>query len=330
MKYSDAGVDIDKGNEAVKRIKSIVKSTFNENVLTELGSFGGLYELGKYKNPVLVSGTDGVGTKLKIAFLLDKHDTVGIDLVAMSVNDVLVQGAKPLFFLDYIATSKVEPEMIEEIVKGVVAGCKFSSCALLGGETAELPGFYADGEYDLAGFAVGVVEKDKVVTGADIKPGNVLIGLPSSGIHSNGYSLARKALIDEKNPDKELLEKMLVPTKIYVKEVLSVMDKVKINGMVHITGGGFYENIPRVLPDGTAVEIDNGSWPVLDIFKLIKEKGNVEEKEMFRTFNMGIGYILFVDEKDKELVLEILNNIESEAFVIGKVVESDKKEVVIL
>ncbi len=324
MKYRDAGVDIEKGNEAVRRIKDKVKSTFDANVLTEIGSFGGLYALSGYREPVLVSGTDGVGTKLKIAFLLDRHETVGIDLVAMSVNDILVQGARPLFFLDYIATSEVEPEKIEAIVDGVIQGCRQAGCALLGGETAELPGFYAEGEYDLAGFAVGVCEKEKIVTGSQIREGDLLIGLPSSGIHSNGYSLARKVLVNERNPDEAVLEELLTPTRIYVKPVLALLEKIRVHGMVHVTGGGFYENIPRMLPRGLSAEIRKGSWDIPAIFGRIAEKGNVDEEEMFTTFNMGIGLIMAVSPEEKEDALGILISQGEKPVLMGQVVTSDK------
>jgi len=325
MKYRDAGVDIEKGNEAVRRIKDKVKSTFDANVLTEIGSFGGLYALSGYREPVLVSGTDGVGTKLKIAFLLDRHETVGIDLVAMSVNDILVQGARPLFFLDYIATSEVEPEKIEAIVDGVIQGCRQAGCALLGGETAELPGFYAEGEYDLAGFAVGVCEKEKIVTGSQIREGDLLIGLPSSGIHSNGYSLARKVLVNERNPDEAVLEELLTPTRIYVKPVLALLEKIRVHGMVHVTGGGFYENIPRMLPRGLSAEIRKGSWDIPAIFGRIAEKGNVDEEEMFTTFNMGIGLIMAVSPEEKEDALGILISQGEKPVLMGQVVTSDKR-----
>jgi phosphoribosylformylglycinamidine cyclo-ligase len=324
MKYRDAGVDIEKGNEAVRRIKEKVKTTFDAHVLTDLGSFGGLYALQGYREPVLVSGTDGVGTKLKIAFLLNTHHTVGIDLVAMSVNDILVQGARPLFFLDYIATSSVDPAQIEEIVDGVVEGCRRSGCALLGGETAELPDFYAPGEYDLAGFAVGVCEKEKIVTGEKIREGDFLIGLPSSGIHSNGYSLARKVLINEKNPKPSILNELLTPTKIYVKTVLPLLEEIGVHGMVHITGGGFYENIPRMLPDGCRAEVKKGSWPIPGIFLSIAEKGPVEEDEMFTTFNMGIGLMIAVAPADKEKAMDILKKNGENPMLIGRVIKGER------
>ncbi|HHH84795.1 MAG TPA: phosphoribosylformylglycinamidine cyclo-ligase [Firmicutes bacterium] len=328
MKYRDAGVDIEKGNEAVRRIREKVKTTFDVNVLTDIGSFGGLYALRGYREPVLVSGTDGVGTKLKIAFLLDRHDTVGIDLVAMSVNDILVQGARPLFFLDYIATSSVEPDKIESIVDGVIEGCRQAGCALLGGETAELPGFYAEGEYDLAGFAVGVCERDKMVTGNLVREGDFLIGLPSSGIHSNGYSLARKVLVNEKDPDESMLEELLTPTRIYVRPVLAVLEKVTVHGMIHVTGGGFYENIPRMLPKGLSAEIQKGSWTIPSIFTRIAENGDVDEEEMFTAFNMGIGLIMAVAPDDRETAMQILLSKGENPALMGRVVTGDKGVVI--
>ncbi len=328
MKYSDAGVDIDRGDEVVRRIKKHVRTTFNANVLTDIGSFGGLYALTGYKNPVLVAGTDGVGTKLKIAFLTDKHDTVGIDLVAMSVNDVLVQGARPLFFLDYVASGRLKPEVIETIVAGIAEGCRQSECALLGGETAEMPGFYAENEYDLAGFAVGACEREKVITGEKTKAGDVVIGIASTGVHSNGYSLARKALIDEKNPDNAVLQTLLTPTKIYVKSVLAVLDKIDVHAMVHITGGGFYDNIPRVLNPDQDVYIQKGTWEVLPVFQEIMKKGPVEEREMFRTFNMGIGFMIIVDPADADTVISILHNYGEAASLIGNVRKGTQKVVI--
>lgn len=320
MKYEDAGVNIDKANEAVDKIKKKVKSTYNKNVLTDIGSFGGLFSLQGYKDPVLVSGTDGVGTKLKLAFLNNNHSTVGIDLVAMSVNDILVQGATPLFFLDYIATSNLKPDQMEEVIDGIVRGCKMSKCALLGGEMAELPGFYKKDEYDLAGFAVGACERNEIITGKKIASDDVIIGLKSSGIHSNGFSLVRKVLIDEKNPDKDLIDKLLTPTRIYVKPVLNLKEKIKIKGMVHVTGGGFYENIPRILPDNLDAIINKGSWEIPEIFKKIQEAGGINEKEMFRTFNMGIGYIIVVKENDKEEALDILSDSGENPVLLGKII----------
>ena len=329
MKYKDSGVDIDKANEAVKRIKDKVKSTYSKNVLTDLGSFGGLFELGNYKNPVLVSGTDGVGTKLKLAFLSGTHDTIGIDLVAMSVNDILVQGANPLFFLDYIATSNLEPEVMEEIIEGIVKGCKKSECSLLGGEMAELPGFYKAKEYDLAGFAVGVCEKENIITGKNISKNDVILGLHSSGLHSNGYSLARKVLIDEENPDDILMEEMLTPTKIYTEPVRKVMDKIKVKGMVHVTGGGFYENIPRVLPEGLSAKINSQSWKIPNIFTMISTAGDIDKNEMYRTFNMGIGYIIIVSKDDLMEARDILKDTDFDFSIIGNIVDKKDKKVII-
>lgn len=306
--YASAGVNIEAGNEVVQRIKSHVARTKIPGVLGGIGGFGGLFQpdLKGYSEPVFVSGTDGVGTKLKLAFQLNKHDTVGIDLVAMCVNDVLCGGAKPLFFLDYFATGKLEPEVAEGVVKGIADGCEQAGCALIGGETAELPGFYAPGEYDLAGFCVGLVDKPKIIEGSSIAPGDVILGLPSSGLHSNGFSLARKVLeplgyetIDS-SLNCSLGEAMLEPTRIYVKPILSLLEAVTVKGMVHITGGGFYENIPRVMPQGTRAIINKGTWPVLPLFQMMQEEAKIAEREMFTTFNMGIGFILIVAAHDAQ------------------------------
>jgi len=326
--YKEAGVDVDAGNRAVELMKSSVRSTFRPEVMTDIGGFGGLFALGKYREPVLVSGTDGVGTKLKVAFMLGRHDTVGIDLVAMSVNDVLVCGAEPLFFLDYVGVGKLNPDQVAEIVSGVAAGCRQAGCALIGGETAELPGLYNPGEYDLAGFAVGVVEKEQIINGQSIEAGDVLIGLPSSGLHSNGYSLARK-LIFELNDlstvqtpaelNTTVGEELLKPTRIYVKPVLPLVQERLIKGMVHITGGGFVENIPRVLPTGLGVSIKLGSWPVLPIFTWLQQLGSVETLEMYRTFNMGIGFVLVVAPEVAHQVVERLAQNGEQAYVVGQV-----------
>jgi len=331
LTYSDSGVNIDEGYKAVEMMKSYVKSTFTKNVLCDLGGFGGLFELDvkNYKNPVLVSGTDGVGTKLKLAFMMDKHDTVGIDLVAMCVNDILCQGAKPLFFLDYVATGKLKAEKVADIVKGISEGCKEAGCALIGGETAEMPGFYSDGEYDMAGFAVGIVDKDKIVDGSSIIDGDVLIGIPSSGIHSNGYSLVRKLFFDKMGYNERTYIKqigdtlgnvLLKPTRIYTRIVKEVMNKFEVKGMCHITGGGFIENIPRIIPHGLGVEIDN-SWEIPPIFSVMQRMGNIEVNEMFKTFNMGIGYIFVVNKGDAEKVIRHLEDLDEKAYVIGKVVK---------
>lgn len=334
--YKNAGVDIAAGNEAVERMKKHVKRTFRPEVMTDLGGFGALFGLNKdkYEEPVLVSGTDGVGTKLKIAFAMDKHDTIGIDAVAMCVNDIVVQGAEPLFFLDYLACDKVVPEKIEAIVSGIAEGCHESGCALIGGETAEMPGMYAEGEYDIAGFTVGVVDKRKIVNGSTIAAGDTVIGLASSGVHSNGFSLVRKLLLEQAGyalqdrlpelGDAVLGEVLLTPTKLYVKPVLSLLEQVKVKGMAHITGGGFIENIPRVLPEGVNVEIDYGSWPILPIFSLLQEKGGVSNRDMFTTFNMGVGLVIVVAEQDAAAALEALRAAGETPYVIGRVTEGER------
>ena len=340
LTYKDAGVDTKEGERAVSLMKEHVKGTFNENVLTGLGSFGSLFNLDVkgMSQPVLVSGSDGVGTKLKIAFLMDKHDTVGIDCVAMCVNDVLCQGAKPLFFLDYMATGKVKAEKIADIVKGIADGCKQSGSALVGGETAEMPDFYSEGEYDMAGFSVGVVDKDKIITGEKVKIGNKIIGIPSSGIHSNGYSLVRKVFFDKMAMDvseyveelgETLGEALLTPTKIYAKACDAVLPKFDVNGIVHITGGGFFENIPRILPEGTAVSIDVGAWKVPPIFSYIQKCGNIETKEMFSTYNMGVGMMMIADAADADAIVAALKDAGEEASVIGEIIDR-KDETVVL
>ncbi|WP_028590846.1 phosphoribosylformylglycinamidine cyclo-ligase [Paenibacillus massiliensis] len=330
--YKQAGVDIAAGNEAVERMKKHVKRTFRPEVMTDLGGFGALFGLNKdkYEEPVLVSGTDGVGTKLKIAFAMDRHDTIGIDAVAMCVNDIVVQGAEPLFFLDYLACDKVIPEKIEAIVAGIAEGCHQSGCALIGGETAEMPGMYSEGEYDIAGFTVGIVDKHKIINGTSIAPGDTVIGLASSGVHSNGFSLVRRLLLEQEGYRLQdelpelggtLGDVLLEPTKIYVKPVLSLLEKVKVKGMAHITGGGFIENIPRVLPEHVNVDIQYGSWPILPIFRLLQEKGSVSNRDMFTTFNMGIGLVLVVDEADAALTLEQLRAAGETGYIIGRVTE---------
>jgi phosphoribosylformylglycinamidine cyclo-ligase len=328
--YRDAGVDIDAGNRFVDIIKPLVKSTFRPEVMTDIGGFGGLFSLNtqKYRNPVLVSGTDGVGTKLKLAFLADRHDTVGIDLVAMCVNDIVVQGAEPLFFLDYLATGKLLPEKAAAIVKGIAEGCQQAGCALIGGETAEMPGFYGEGEYDLAGFTVGVVERDQIIDGSTITVGNVLIGLASSGLHSNGYSLARKIIFDRlgltvtdtlPGTDNTVADELLRPTRIYVKTVLNILRDFRINGMAHITGGGLLENIPRILPKGCKAVLRTDSWPALPIFTLLQQEGNLDRHELYRTFNGGIGMVLAVPESDAEEIMLRLKGLNEQAHVIGSV-----------
>lgn len=334
LTYKDAGVDTKEGERAVDLMKPHVKRTFNENVLTGLGGFGSLFKLdtSQMTEPVLVSGTDGVGTKLKIAFLMDKHDTVGIDCVAMCVNDVLCQGAKPLFFLDYIATGKVQAEKIAEIVKGIAEGCYQSGSALVGGETAEMPDFYQDGEYDMAGFSVGVVDRNKMITGANITKGNKVIGIASSGIHSNGYSLVRKVFFDKMQMQvtdyveelgMTLGEALLTPTKIYANACNAVLDKHQVNGIIHITGGGFFENIPRIIPKGLGVKINVGTWEVPSIFSYIQKCGNIEQMDMFSTYNMGVGLMMIVPETDAEAVVEALKAAGETAGVIGDIIEGE-------
>ncbi|WAM34853.1 phosphoribosylformylglycinamidine cyclo-ligase [Caldicellulosiruptor morganii] len=328
--YRDAGVNIEEGYKAVNLIKNIAKETFDSNVITDIGSFGSMYLLNMDSSEyILVSGTDGVGTKLKIAFYMDKHDTVGIDCVAMCVNDILCHGAKPLFFLDYLACGKLRSEKVATIVKGVAEGCKIAGCSLVGGETAEMPGFYEDDEYDLAGFAVGIVKKDLAICGQDVVQGDILIGLASSGVHSNGYSLVRKVFGIDENPKiltrvyeelgLSLGEELLKPTRIYVKPVLNVLEKVKVKGIAHITGGGFFENIPRAFPEGFVAVVEKGSWDVLPVFKLIQEYGKVEENEMFSTFNMGIGMVLIVSKDNVETAMEILSKEGINSYVIGTI-----------
>jgi phosphoribosylformylglycinamidine cyclo-ligase len=334
--YKAAGVDIDAGNETVDRIKKHVARTMRDEVLGGLGGFGGLFALKSYKEPVLVAATDGVGTKLKVAFALDRHDTIGIDCVAMCVNDLVVQGAEPLFFLDYLATGKLAPAQAEAVVKGIADGCVEAGCALIGGETAEMPGMYAKGEYDVAGFCVGVVERDRVLTGATIHPGDALIGLASNGLHSNGYSLARKVLLDDgrypfamKVPGTEqtLGEAMLAPTRIYVKTFLELMQRFQVKGGAHITGGGLIENVPRMLPEGCQAQLDKSSWEVPAIFRWIEEAGQVSEEDMFRTFNMGVGMVIAVPAEDAEEAVRVAQELGEQAFVIGRVAEGPREVV---
>ena len=334
--YAAAGVDITAGYRAVELMKEHIAKTMTSGVCSDVGGFGGLFELDitGMTRPVLVSGTDGVGTKLKLAFLLDKHDTVGIDCVAMCVNDIICVGAKPLFFLDYIACGKNVPEKIAQIVKGVAEGCVQSGAALIGGETAEMPGFYPVDEYDLAGYSTGVVDKSKIIDNKTMKAGDVVIALPSSGVHSNGFSLVRK-VFDVENSDitspvaelggKSIGETLLTPTKIYVKPVLALLEKVKVKGISHITGGGFYENIPRSIPDGLGARISRDAVRVLPIFDLIAKTGNISEHDMFNTFNMGVGMSIVVAAEDAGKALEILRANGEDAYLIGEIVESDDK-----
>ncbi|MBE7081210.1 MAG: phosphoribosylformylglycinamidine cyclo-ligase [Clostridiales bacterium] len=333
--YKAAGVDITAGYRAVELMKGHIKRTMTDGVCSDIGGFGGLFALGKVKNPVLVSGTDGVGTKLKIAFLMDKHNTVGIDCVAMCVNDVICSGAKPLFFLDYIAVGKNVPERVASIVEGVAEGCVQAGCALIGGETAEMPGFYPVDEYDLAGFAVGVVDKKKILDNKKMQAGDVVIAIPSTGVHSNGFSLVRKVFdvekADIKTPiealgGKSLGETLLTPTKIYVKAIMSLLEKkVNIRAISHITGGGFYENIPRSIPDGFGAKIEKSAVRILPIFDLIAKTGNIAERDMFNTFNMGVGMSVVVKKEDADKALNILKLAGEDAYIMGEIVKSDSK-----
>ena len=330
--YKDAGVDIDLANQIVKEVKPLIRKTFIPGVLSDIGGFGGLFSLSgqNYKEPVLVSGTDGVGTKLKIAFALNKHNSVGIDLVAMSVNDIITCGAKPLFFLDYISIGRLSKKVIVELIKGITEGCNIADCALLGGETAEMPGFYSEGEYDLAGFAVGIVEKNRIIDGREIREGDSIIGLTSNGLHSNGFSLVRKVLLEEKKYDLEKFipslgktwgEELLTPTRIYVKPILHLLEKYEILGIAHITGGGMVENISRILPEGVSVQINEDSWPKPTVFSLIQKEGKISSKEMYRTFNMGIGMALIVRSNKAEEIINELNKMNFPSYLIGQVVK---------
>lgn len=334
--YKQAGVDIEAGYKAVKLMKQHVSKTFIPGVLSDIGGFGGLFEIKQnFKKPVLVSGTDGVGTKLKIAFILDKHDTVGQDCVAMCVNDIACAGAQPLFFLDYLAVGKNKPEKIADIVKGVADGCMQAGCALIGGETAEMPGFYPEDEYDLAGFSVGIVDKDKILDGARVKVGNVLIGLASSGIHSNGYSLVRKLFgLDGYNDGNKLRrysdelgctmgEELIKPTRIYVKLLLELIEKFPIHAVSHITGGGFIENVPRMLSENVKARIHKGSWQVLPIFHLLQKLGNIHEQEMYNTFNMGIGMVLAVEADQADEIIRCIHQKGENAYILGEVIEGE-------
>lgn len=326
LSYKDAGVDIHAGNELVERIKGDVKRTRRPEVMGGLGGFGALCALPtKYKEPILVSGTDGVGTKLRLAIDLKKHDTIGQDLVAMCVNDLIVQGAEPLFFLDYYATGKLDVDVAASVIKGIADGCEMSGCALVGGETAEMPGMYHEGDYDLAGFCVGIVEKSEIIDGTAVKTGDTLIALGSSGAHSNGYSLIRKVLeVSGANPadlleGKPLSEHLLAPTKIYVKSILQLIKQTEVHAIAHLTGGGFWENIPRVLPDNTKAVIDESSWQWPAIFNWLQEKGNISRYEMYRTFNCGVGMVIALPEKEVETALALLEQAGEKAWVIGKI-----------
>ncbi len=339
LSYKKAGVDIDAGNKSVEMIKKWVGQTKRPEVLADIGSFAGFFALdnNKYKEPVLVSGTDGVGTKLRISQMMGIHDTVGIDLVAMCVNDILVHGAEPLFFLDYIGLGKLDPYLVESLVKGISRGCIDAGCSLIGGETAEMPGFYEENEYDLAGFTVGVVERSRLINGNSIVAGDIIIGLPSSGIHSNGYSLARKVLLEKAGIKLEqyvdelgrtLGEELLIPTRIYVKAVLPILNKIEIKGMAHITGGGIIENLQRILPCETGAFIDSSTFEMKPVFKMIEKLGQVDKDEMFRTFNMGIGYTLIASEQNCDKVMDHLRVQGEKPIVIGRV-NSDTEGVII-
>jgi phosphoribosylformylglycinamidine cyclo-ligase len=335
--YKDAGVDVEKGDAFVQAIKPMVESTFRPEVLTKIGGFAGCVSLNleRYKKPILVSSTDGVGTKLKIAFLMDRHDTVGIDLVAMCVNDVVVSGAKPLFLLDYFATSTLDTEKTTKVVSGIVKGCIEAECSLIGGETAEMPGFYKEGEYDLAGFAVGIVENSQLIDGSSVTVGDKLIGIASSGLHSNGYSLVRKLLLDQHKMELEkrveeigeiLGEELLRPTRIYVKTVLNLTRDFHIGGIAHITGGGITGNLPRIIPKGCKAIVHRGTWDIPPIFSFLKEKGKISEEEMLRTFNNGVGMILIVRPKEVEDILDRLHSLGEKAFIIGEVGKTEREQ----
>ena len=338
LTYADSGVDIDKATRLVDRIKNIAKSTPRTGVMGEIGGFGGLFSLNlaNISNPVLVSSTDGVGTKLKIAFQMDKHDTIGIDLVAMCVNDIIVQGAKPLFFLDYLAMGKLDNNVAEKIISGIADGCTQAGCALIGGETAEMPGMYQDGEYDLSGFSVGIVDNDKIIDGSYIRPGHKLIGIASSGVHSNGFSLVRKVFFDKCGYDVNtqlndlettLGEELLKPTIIYVSSILSLLRDLPIHGLVHITGGGIDENIIRVIPQACKAVIHKGSWQIPPVFNIIQREGNVPEHDMHRTFNNGIGMVVVVPEKAAQEVMDRLGAMDENAYFIGEILERENNEI---
>ncbi|WP_028582224.1 phosphoribosylformylglycinamidine cyclo-ligase [Desulfogranum japonicum] len=336
-KYAEAGVDINKGNLFISKIKNIVSETHRRGVLSDIGGFSGLFAIGNsdYNDPVLIASTDGVGTKLAIAKLCNKHDTIGIDLVAMCVNDVVVSGAKPLFFLDYFSVSKLDLEVATEVVKGIAKGCKIAQCSLIGGETAEMPGLYQPGDYDLAGFVVGIGDRNAIIDGSDIKVGNKIIGLASSGLHSNGYSLVRHVMFQELGLkiDQEieefgctLGEELLRPTRIYVDAITNILRRFPINGLVHNTGGGFIDNIPRILPGGCDAHLQKGSWPVLPVFSFLQEHGKISEEEMYRTFNMGIGMLAIVDEENVEDIIHQFTAIGEKAYLIGEVTATKGSE----
>ncbi len=338
LSYKDAGVDIEQGNELVQRLKKTVSNTHRDGVMGGLGGFGALFDLGSlnYKNPVLVSGTDGVGTKIKLAIENNRHEAIGIDLVGMCVNDLIVQGADPLFFLDYFACSSLDVDIAETVINGIAKGCSLAGCSLIGGETAEMPGMYQAGDYDLAGFCVGVVEKDQIITGENVSEGDAVIALASSGCHSNGYSLVRKIIehsnqdLSEKLGDKTLLELLIEPTRIYVKQILSLIENMPVKAIAHITGGGLIENIPRVIPDDLSVEIDASSWELPPIFKWLQEKGNVEQNEMYKTFNCGVGMVVCVAQENVNYAINRLSSMGETAWEIGKISNKNTEQAIII
>ena len=330
LTYKDSGVDITKGNQLIERIKPIAKSTFRPGVLAGLGGFGAMFEipLDKYKNPVLISGTDGVGTKLKVAELLNKHDTIGIDLVAMCVNDLIVQGAEPLFFLDYFATGSLNPDIATSVIEGIGEGCRQSGCSLIGGETAEMPGMYSGEDYDLAGFCVGIAEKSRIIDGSKVSEGDHIVALGSSGPHSNGYSLIRKVL-EKSSPTNEQLNSLIEPTRIYVRSILSLLNTLPVHAISHITGGGLLENIPRVLPDHLAAKLDPASWTQPEIFQWLQDLGNIATSEMYRVLNCGVGMVVVISRESSNEAINHLNSCGENAWLIGEVVQFDGEQVVI-
>ena len=330
LTYKDSGVDITKGNQLIERIKPIAKSTFRPGVLAGLGGFGAMFEipLDKYKNPVLISGTDGVGTKLKVAEMLNKHDTIGIDLVAMCVNDLIVQGAEPLFFLDYFATGSLNPDIATSVIEGIGEGCRQSGCSLIGGETAEMPGMYGGEDYDLAGFCVGIAEKSRIIDGSKVSEGDHIVALGSSGPHSNGYSLIRKVL-EKSSPTNEQLNSLIEPTRIYVRSILSLLNTLPVHAISHITGGGLLENIPRVLPDHLAAKLDPASWTQPEIFQWLQDQGNIATSEMYRVLNCGVGMVVVISRESSNEAINHLNSCGENAWLIGEVVQFDGQQVVI-
>jgi phosphoribosylformylglycinamidine cyclo-ligase len=330
LTYKDSGVDITKGNQLIERIKPIAKSTFRPGVLAGLGGFGAMFEipLDKYKNPVLISGTDGVGTKLKVAEMLNKHDTIGIDLVAMCVNDLIVQGAEPLFFLDYFATGSLNPDIATSVIEGIGEGCRQSGCSLIGGETAEMPGMYSGEDYDLAGFCVGIAEKSRIIDGSKVSEGDHIVALGSSGPHSNGYSLIRKVL-EKSSPTNEQLNSLIEPTRIYVRSILSLLNTLPVHAISHITGGGLLENIPRVLPEHLAAKLDPASWAQPEIFQWLQDQGNILTSEMYRVLNCGVGMVVVISKESSNEAINHLNSCGENAWLIGEVVQFDGEQVVI-